>query len=129
MGVRAGVPSVEADELAARRGVTGRHVRRIIVADEIKKIHQHSRGAYGKRRIRAALLEEHEMIVNHKLVAAIMRERRSGGRTRPGQRPARIRPHRTGSGWCRGPESVRGCGGEVTVDQIRCRRMPWILSR
>ncbi|HWO66253.1 MAG TPA: IS3 family transposase [Umezawaea sp.] len=28
---------------------------------------------YGKRRISAALLEEHEMIVNHKLVEAIMR--------------------------------------------------------
>lgn len=34
---------------------------------------------YGKRRIRAALLEEYEMIVNIKLVGSIMRERGLAG--------------------------------------------------
>ncbi|WSY62703.1 IS3 family transposase [Nocardia sp. NBC_00881] len=43
-----------------------------MVADEISRIHVQSRGTYGKRRIRAALLAECEMIVNHKLVASIM---------------------------------------------------------
>jgi transposase InsO family protein len=38
------------------------------------RIHRESRGVYGERRIRAALLEESEMIVNHKLVASIMAE-------------------------------------------------------
>ncbi|MCC3332305.1 IS3 family transposase [Nocardia abscessus] len=46
-----------------------------MVADEICRIHAHSRGTYGKRRIKAALLAECEMIVNHKLVASIMSER------------------------------------------------------
>jgi transposase InsO family protein len=56
------------------RPVPDRQIRRIIVADAIARIHQASRATYGKRRIRAALLDEHEMIVNHKLVAAIMTE-------------------------------------------------------
>jgi putative transposase len=56
-----------------------REVRRLIIAGEIEKIHRNSRGVYGKRRIRAALLEEHDMMVNHKLVAAIMRERGLSG--------------------------------------------------
>ena len=46
-----------------------------MVADEISRIHTQSRGTYGKRRIKAALLAECEMIVNHKLVASIMAER------------------------------------------------------
>lgn len=45
------------------------------MADAIEEIQRRSRGVYGKRCIRAALLEEHEMIVNHKLVEPIMRER------------------------------------------------------
>jgi transposase InsO family protein len=57
-----------------RRRVPDREIRRIIVADEIKKVHQRSRGTYGKRRIRATLLAEVDMVVNHKLVAAIMAE-------------------------------------------------------
>jgi hypothetical protein len=56
-----------------------REVRRLVVADAIEEIHRRSRGVYGKRRIRAALLEEHEMIVNHKLIEAIMRERACPG--------------------------------------------------
>ena len=63
-----------------------REVRRLVVADAIEEIHRRSRGVYGKRRIRAALLEEHEMIVNHKLVEAIMRERGMSGLPRPRRR-------------------------------------------
>lgn len=58
-------------------------MRRLVIADEIEKIHRRSRGIYGKRRIRAALLEECGMIVNLKLVAAIMRERGLAGLPRP----------------------------------------------
>jgi hypothetical protein len=36
----------------------------MVVADEISRIHAQSRGTYGKRRIKAALLAECEMIVN-----------------------------------------------------------------
>ncbi|MGN2638321.1 IS3 family transposase [Nocardia takedensis] len=57
-----------------RQPLSNRGVRRIVVADEISRIHTRSRGSYGKRRIKAALLAECEMIVNHKLVASIMSE-------------------------------------------------------
>ncbi|MGW4371341.1 IS3 family transposase [Nocardia takedensis] len=57
-----------------RQPLSDRGVRRIVVADEISRIHARSRGSYGKRRIKAALLAECEMIVNHKLVASIMSE-------------------------------------------------------
>jgi helix-turn-helix protein len=63
-----------------------REVRRLVVADAIEEIHRRSRGVYGKRRVRPALLEEHEMIVNHKLVEAIMRERGMSGLPRPRRR-------------------------------------------
>jgi putative transposase len=56
-----------------------RAVRRIVVADEIGKIHRRSRGVYGKRRVRAALLDDYDMVVNLKLVEAIMRERGLAG--------------------------------------------------
>lgn len=57
-----------------RQPLSNRGIRRIVVADEISRIHARSRGSYGKRRIKAALLAECEMIVNHKLVASIMSE-------------------------------------------------------
>ncbi|NMM92119.1 transposase [Rhodococcus sp. SRB_17] len=69
-----------------RRPVSNRRVRRIIVADTIEKIHQRSRGTYGKRRIRAELLDTYEMNVNHKLVSAIMTELGIAGLPRPGKR-------------------------------------------
>src|SRR3979490_2336944 len=50
-----------------RRPVSYRRVQRIVVASEIEEIHQRSRGTYGKRRVRAVLLDEHEIIVNLKL--------------------------------------------------------------
>ncbi|WP_155769332.1 IS3 family transposase [Mycobacterium asiaticum] len=57
-----------------RRAVPDREIRRLIVADTITKIHQGSRGTYGGRRMRAALLDDYEMNVNLKLVRAIMVE-------------------------------------------------------
>ncbi|MFB9781228.1 MULTISPECIES: IS3 family transposase [Rhodococcus erythropolis group] len=69
-----------------RRPVSNQRVRRIIVADTIEKIHQRSRGTYGKRRIRAELLDTYEMNVNHKLVSAIMTELGIAGLPRPGKR-------------------------------------------
>ncbi|MFE3281331.1 IS3 family transposase [Nocardia sp. NPDC059239] len=66
--------------------VPTRPVRRIVVADAIEEIHCRSRGIYGKRRIRAALLVEHDMIVNLKLVEAIMRERGLSGLPRKRRR-------------------------------------------
>jgi hypothetical protein len=52
-------------------------VRRLIVADTITE-HQRSRGTYGRRRVRAALLADYEMNVNHKLVNSIMAEAQVG---------------------------------------------------
>jgi transposase InsO family protein len=69
-----------------RRPVTDREVRRLIVADTITEIHQRSRGTYGRRRVRAALLADYEMNVNHKLVNSIMSERGLYGLPRPGRR-------------------------------------------
>jgi putative transposase len=57
-----------------RRPVPDREVRRLIVADTITEIHQRSRGTYGRRRVRAALLADYEMNVNLKLVNSIMTE-------------------------------------------------------
>ncbi len=56
------------------------------MADTIEKIYQRSRGTYGKRRIRAELLDTYEMNVNHKLVSAIMTELGIAGLPRPGKR-------------------------------------------
>ncbi|MEI4747897.1 transposase (plasmid) [Rhodococcus erythropolis] len=56
------------------------------MADTIEKIHQRSRGTYGKRRIRAELLDTYEMNVNHKLMSAIMTELGIAGLPRPGKR-------------------------------------------
>jgi putative transposase len=61
------------------------------VADAAVKIHAASRGVYGKRRIRAALLEEHDMIVNLKLVEAIMQERGLSGLPRQGKRKPNLK--------------------------------------
>ena len=52
-------------------------MRRLIVADTITE-HQRSRGTYGRRRVRAALLADYEMNVNHKLVNSIMAEAQVG---------------------------------------------------
>jgi len=57
-----------------RRPVPDREIRRLIVADTITEIHQRSRGTYGRRRVRAALLADYEMNVNLKLVNSIMSE-------------------------------------------------------
>jgi putative transposase len=57
-----------------RRPVPDRQIRRLIVADTITEIHQRSRGTYGGRRIRAALLADYDMNVNLKLVRSIMGE-------------------------------------------------------
>jgi putative transposase len=57
-----------------RRPVPDRQIRRLIVADTITEIHQRSRGTYGRRRVRAALLADYDMNVNLKLVGSIMTE-------------------------------------------------------
>lgn len=69
-----------------RRPVPDREVRRLIVADTITEIHQRYRGAYGRRRMRAALLADCDMNVNHKLVNSIMSEHGLYGLPRPGRR-------------------------------------------
>jgi transposase-like protein len=69
-----------------RRPVPDREVRRLIVADTITEIHQRSRGTYGRRRVRAALLADYEMNVNLKLVNSIMSEHGLYGLPRPGRR-------------------------------------------
>ena len=69
-----------------RRPVPDREVRRLIVADTIAEIHERSRGTYGRRRVRAALLADYEMNVNHKLVSSIMTELKLFGLPRPGRR-------------------------------------------
>ena len=63
-----------------------RQIRRLIVADTIAEIHQRSRGTYGRRRVRAALLADYDMNVNLKLVGSIMTERGLYGLPRPGRR-------------------------------------------
>ncbi|WP_197503442.1 IS3 family transposase [Mycobacterium sp. E740] len=69
-----------------RRPVPDREVRRLIVADTITEIHLRSRGTYGRKRVRAALLADYEMNVNHKLVNSIMSERGLYGLPRPERR-------------------------------------------
>jgi putative transposase len=66
--------------------VPDREIRRLIVADTITEIHQRSRGTYGRRRVRAALLADYEMNVNLKLVNSIMSEHGLCGLPRPGRR-------------------------------------------
>lgn len=67
-------------------------MRRLIVADTIAEIHQRSRGTHGRRPVRAALLPDYEMTVNHKLVNPIISERglyglpRLGGEAQPDRR-------------------------------------------
>ncbi|RNL61536.1 IS3 family transposase, partial [Arthrobacter oryzae] len=56
-----------------------RAIRRRIVVDYVVMIHGQSGGTYGWRRIRAELLDEYEMIVNRKLIKAVMREQRIAG--------------------------------------------------
>jgi putative transposase len=66
--------------------VPDRQIRRLIVADTITEIHQRSRGTYGGRRIRAALLADYEMNVNLKLVRSIMGEQGLHGLPHPPRR-------------------------------------------
>ncbi|WP_196884728.1 IS3 family transposase [Arthrobacter sp. CAN_A214] len=54
------------------------------MADYVRLIHQQSGGTYGWRRIRAELLDEYEMIVNRKLIKAIMIEHEIAGVPRAG---------------------------------------------
>ncbi|GAA1347701.1 IS3 family transposase [Arthrobacter roseus] len=49
------------------------------MADYVRLIHRQSGGTYGWRRIRAGLLDEYEMIVNRKLIKAIMVEHNIAG--------------------------------------------------
>ena len=69
-----------------RRPVRDRQIRRLIVADTITEIHQRSRGTYGGRRIRAALLADYDMNVNFKLVRSIMGEHGLYGLPHPPRR-------------------------------------------
>src|SRR6201993_5652055 len=69
-----------------RRPVPDREVRRLIVADTITEIHQRSRGTYGRRRVRAALLADYDMNVNLKLVRSIMVEHGLSGLPRARRR-------------------------------------------
>jgi len=69
-----------------RRRVPDRQIRRLIVADTITEIHQRSRGTYGGRRIRAALLADYDMNVNLKLVRSIMGEQGLYGLPHPPRR-------------------------------------------
>jgi putative transposase len=80
------------------RPVPDREIRRLIVADTVTEIHQRSRGTYGGRRIRAALLADYDMIVNLKLIRSIMSEHglhglphppRPDPQPDPGQHPRR----------------------------------------
>jgi len=66
--------------------VPDRQIRRLIVADTITEIHQRSRGTYGGRRIRAALLADYDMNVNLKLVRSIMGEHGLYGLPHPPRR-------------------------------------------
>jgi HTH-like domain/Integrase core domain len=51
-----------------------RQIRRLLVSGLVADIHKRSRGTYGMLRIRAALVREHDMVVNKKLILSIMRE-------------------------------------------------------
>ena len=54
------------------RRPSNQEVRRTLLADTIGRVHEASRATYGVRRVRAALLHEHGVVANHKLVARIM---------------------------------------------------------
>ena len=69
-----------------RRPVPDREIRRPIVADTITEIYLRSRGTYGRKRVRATVLADYEMNVNHQLVNSIMSERGLSGLPRPGRR-------------------------------------------
>lgn len=49
-------------------------IRRLLLTDIISELHTRSRGIYGRRRIRAALAIERDLIVNMKLIVKIMRD-------------------------------------------------------
>jgi len=51
-----------------------RQIRRLLVSGLVADIHKRSRGTYGMLGIRAALIREHDMVVNKKLILSIMRE-------------------------------------------------------
>lgn len=51
-----------------------RQIRRLVVSGLVADIHKRSRGTYGMLRIRAALMREHDMVVNKKLILSFMRE-------------------------------------------------------
>jgi transposase InsO family protein len=73
-----------------RRPTPDREVRRLIVADTITEIYQRSRGTYGRKKIRAALLADYDMNVNHTLVHSIMSEQGLNGLPRPGRRKSNL---------------------------------------
>ncbi len=56
------------------RKPTNSDIRRAVLSDLVKEIHERSRGTYGMLRIRAALEIEHGLIVNKKLVWKLMRQ-------------------------------------------------------
>lgn len=49
-------------------------IRRLLLTDIISELHTRSRGKYGRRRIRAALAIERDLIVNMRLIVKIMRD-------------------------------------------------------
>jgi hypothetical protein len=53
------------------RHPSNQELRRILLADTIKELHVTSRGTYGTRRMRAALLHDRGLIVNKKLIGRI----------------------------------------------------------
>lgn len=60
-------------------------IRPLIVADTIAEIDQRSRGTYGRKRVRAALLTDCDLDVNHKLLHSVMTEHGLYGLPRPGR--------------------------------------------
>lgn len=83
------------------------------MADTIEKIHQRSRGTYGKRRNRAELLDTYEMNVNHKLVSAIMTELGISGLPRPGKRK---------------PQPARRYEGRPVSGRGLACKLPWVAE-
>ena len=68
------------------RKPSDREIRRLVVGDTIAEIYHRSAGVYGILRVRAALLNEYDMVVNRKLVRALMRERGLVGLPTPKRR-------------------------------------------
>lgn len=60
--------------LQKTRAPSNQEIRRLLLTDVIKELHYASRGTYGKRRMRAALLHERGLIVNGKLIAKLMQQ-------------------------------------------------------